>query len=103
MTYLELFKLESFLSEFKADKIHVELKQETVFPYAFGESSSELTNISAYKGLFIMVIPNNDKEFNDIYLGLKKMMSEYDFANNVLLDYSNKYKARMIIDVTRTH
>lgn len=103
MTYLELFKLESFLSEFKADKIHVELKQETAFPYAFGESSSELTNISVYKGLFIMVIPNNDKEFNDIYLGLKKIMSEYDFGNNVLLDYSNKYKARMIIDVTRTH
>lgn len=103
MTYLDLFKLESFLSEFKADKIHVELKQETAFPYAFGESSSELTNISSWKGLFIMVIPNDDREFNKIYLGLKKMMNDYDFGNNVMLDYSNKYKARMIIDVTRTH
>lgn len=103
MTYSDLFKLESFLSEFKADKIHVELKQETAFPYAFGESSSELTNISSWKGLFIMVIPNDDREFNKIYLGLKKMMNDYDFGNNVMLDYSNKYKARMIIDVTRTH
>lgn len=103
MTYLELFKLESYLSEFKADKIHIELKQETAFPYAFGMSSSELTNISAWKGLFIMVIPSDDKEFNNIYLGLKKMMNGYDFDNNVLLDYSDKYKARMIIDVTRTH
>ena len=103
MTYLELFKLESFLSEFKADKIHVELKQETAFPYAFGASSSELTNISAYKGLFIMVIPTDVREFNDIYLGLKNMMNQYDFENNVLLDYSDKCKARMIIDVTKTH
>ena len=103
MTYLELFKLESFLSEFKADKIHVELKQATAFPYAFGKSSSELTNIAGFKGLFIMVIPTNDREFNNIYLGLKKMMIEYDFANNVLLDYSDKYKARLIIDVTSNH
>lgn len=103
MTYLELFKLESFLSEFKADKIHVELKQETAFPYAFGASSSELTNIAGFKGLFIMVIPTDDREFNNIYLGLKKIINQYDFDNNVLLDYSNKYKARMIIDVTKTH
>lgn len=103
MTYLDLFRLESFLSEYKADKIHVELKQETAFPYAFGESSSELTNISVYKGLFIMVIPKDDKEFSSIYLGLKKMMNEVDFDNNVLLDYSNKSKARMIIDVTSSH
>ena len=103
MTYLELFKLESFLSEFKADKIHVELKQETAFPYAFGASSSELTNIAGFKGLFIMVIPTDDREFNNIYLGLKKIINQYDFDNNVLLDYSDKYKARMIIDVTKTH
>ena len=103
MTYMDLFKLESLLSEFKADKIHVELKQETAFPYAFGESSSVLTNISVYKGLFIMVIPNDDKEFNAIYLRLKKLMNDYDFSNNVLLDYSSKYKARMIIDVTSSH
>lgn len=103
MTYMDLFELESLLSEFKADKIHVELKQETAFPYAFGESSSELTNISAYKGLFIMVIPNDDREFNAIYLRLKKLMNDYDFDNNVLLDYSSKCKARMIIDVTSSH
>lgn len=103
MTYLDLFKLESFLSEFKADKIHVELKQETAFPYAFGKSTSEFTNISAWKGLFIMVIPIDDREFNNIYLGLKKMMNDYDFDNNVLLDYSDKCKARMIIDVTSSH
>lgn len=103
MTYLELFKLESYLSEFKADKIHVELNQETAFPYAFGASTSVLTNTSAFKGLFIMVIPSDDREFNNIYLGLKKMMNEYDFANNVLLDYSDKYKERLIIDVTSNH
>ena len=103
MTYLELFKLESYLSEFKADKIHVELKQITAFPYAFGASSSVLTNTSAFKGLFILVIPSDDREFNNIYLGLKKMMNEYDFANNVLLDYSDKFKARLIIDVTSNH
>lgn len=103
MTYLELFKLESYLSEFKADKIHVELKQETAFPYAFGASSSVLTNTSAFKGLFILIIPSDDREFNNIYLGLKKMMNEYDFANNVLLDYSDKFKARLIIDVTSNH
>ena len=28
---------------------------------------------------------------------------DYDFSNNVLLDYSSKYKARMIIDVTTSH
>lgn len=103
MTYLDLFKLESFLSEFNADKIHVELKQETAFPYAFGKSSSELTNISSWKGLFILVIPKDDKEFNNIYLSLKKILIDYDFSNNVLLDYSDKYKARMIIDVTSSH
>lgn len=103
MTYLDLFKLENFLSELKADTIHVELKQETAFPYAFGESSSELTNISSWKGLFIMVIPKDDREFNNIYLGLKKILIDYDFSNNVLLDYSDKYKARMIIDVTSSH
>ena len=102
MTYSELFKLESFLSEFKADKIHVELKQQTAFPYAFGESTSELTNISMYKGLFIMVIPTGDREFNSIYLGLKKILNEYDFMNNVMLDYSDKYKARMIINVSES-
>ncbi len=93
MTYMDLFELESLLSEFKADKIHVELKRETAFPYAFGESSSELTNISVYKGLFIIVIPNDDREFNAIYLRLKKLMNDYDFDNNVLLDYSSKYKS----------
>lgn len=103
MTYKDLFKLESLLSEFKADVIHVELKQETAFPYAFGESTSELTNTSVYKGLFIMVIPNDDREFNAIYLGLKKLMHDDDFSNRVLLDYSSKYKARMIIDVTTSH
>ena len=103
MTYLDLFRLESYLSEFKADIIHVELKQETAFPYAFGASASELTNITAFKGLFIMIIPKDDREFNNIYLGLKKMMIEYDFDNNVLLDYSDKYKARLIIDVTSNH
>ena len=103
MTYLELFKLESYLSEFKAYKIHVELKQKTAFPYAFGASSSVLTNTSAFKGLFILVIPSDDREFNNIYLGLKKMMNEYDFVNNVLLDYSDKFKARLIIDVTSNH
>lgn len=103
MIYLDLFRLESFLSEFKADKIHVELKQETAFPYAFGESSSELTNISSWKGLFIMVIPKDENEANKIYLGLKKIMDEYDFEHNIMFDYNKKMNFRMIIDVTSSH
>lgn len=103
MKYLELFKLESFLSEFKADKIHVELKQETAFPYAFGESSSVLMNVAMFKGLYIMVIPSNEREANDIFLGLKKRMNEYDFEHSITLDYSKSFKLRMIIEVTETH
>lgn len=103
MTYLELFKLESYLFEVKADIIHVELEHETAFPYAFGESSSVLMNVAAFKGLYIMVIPSSEREADNIFLELKKRMDEYDFEHSVTLDYSKSFKLRFIIEVTETH
>lgn len=103
MKYLELFKLESYLTEIKADVIHVELEHETAFPYAFGESSSVLMNVAMFKGLYIMLIPSSERESNNIYLELKKLMDDYDFEHSVTLDYDKSFKLRFIIEVTETH
>lgn len=82
MTYKELFKIEDFINMNHCVTVHVEIEKESTFKEAFGETFSEALDNIQVKGLYIIIIPEDDDDARDMYEGLVHLFDNKEFNSN---------------------
>lgn len=66
MTLKQLFQIEDFLSINRCLTVHVEIAAESTFEDAFGKTYSPNMDDIKVKGLYIVILPEDDDDARDI-------------------------------------
>ena len=102
MMYKQLFQLEDFLSEEGVNPIHIEIKESTTLEKAFGKSANPLFDDLKVQGLYIVVFPENDEDFDNLYEGIKNSCKDMQFYCSLFADRNEDGFYRIIIGVNET-
>lgn len=102
MTYLQLFKLEDFLSAAEANPIHIEIEEPSTLAKAFGKSANPLFDDLKVQGLYIAVYPEDDIDFSYLYEGIKNSSKDMQFSCSLFADRNEDGFHRIIIGVSET-
>lgn len=82
MTLKQLFKIEDYLSINGCLNIHIEIKGESTFKEAFGETFTIDMDDIKVKGLYIIIFPNDDDDARDLRKGIERILSLYEINAN---------------------
>lgn len=102
MMYKQLFQLEDFLSEEGVNPIHIEIKESSTLEKAFGKSANPLFDDLKVQGLYIVVFPENDEDFDNLYEGIKNSSKDMQFYCSLFADRNEDGFYRIIIGVNET-
>lgn len=102
MIYKQLFQLEDFLSEAGVNPIHIEIKEPSTLEKAFGKSANPLFDDLKVQGLYIVVFPENDEDFDSLYEGIKNSSKDMQFYCSLFADRNEDGFYRIIIGVDET-
>ena len=102
MTYKQLFQLEDFLSAARANPIHIEIKEQSTIEKAFGKSANPLFDDLKVQGLYIVVYPEDDLDFEYLYVGIKSSSKDMQFYCSLFADKNEDGFYRIIIGVEET-
>lgn len=102
MTYKQLFLLENFLSAAGANPIHLEIGEQSTIEKAFGKSANPLFDDLKVQGLYIVVFPEDELDFEYLYNGIKSSSEDMQFYCSLFADLTEDGMHRIIIGVEET-
>lgn len=99
MTYKQLFLLENFLSAAGAISTHIEIEEQSTIEKAFGKSANPFYDDLKVQGLYIVVFPDDDTDFEYLYEGIKNSSKDMQFFCSLFADETEDGFHRIIIGV----